>query len=93
MESEDKYIYDKVSEYADKVLDGIDPQKVQVSFQLDKLKPIMSSLALELKTTPEDIFIRYMDAASLMSAENEKKFQSTLGHMDKYGDYMEFEKF
>ncbi|MCR5278078.1 MAG: hypothetical protein K6E19_01430 [Lachnospiraceae bacterium] len=93
MEQNDKYIYDKVSEYADKVLDGIDPQKVQISFQLEKLKPVMEELAKELNTTSEDIFIRYMDAASFMSAENEKKFQSTLGHMDKYGDYMEFEKF
>ena len=32
MENVEKYICDKVSAYADEVLDGIDPQKVQVSF-------------------------------------------------------------
>lgn len=93
MENEEKYIYDKISEYADKVMDGIDPQKVQISYQLEKLKPMMVELANELGTTPEDIFIRYMDSASFVSVENERKFQSTMGNMNSYGDYMEFEKF
>lgn len=93
MENEEKYIYDKITEYADKVMDGIDPQKVQISFQLEKLKPIMLELAEELKSTPEDIFIRYMDTASGVSVENEKKFQSTMGNMNSYGDYMQFEQF
>ena len=48
MENVEKYICDKVSAYADEVLDGIDPQKVQVSFQLEKLKPCMEELAKEL---------------------------------------------
>ncbi len=93
MENVEKYICDKVSAYADEVLDGIDPQKVQVSFQLEKLKPCMEELAKELELSVEDVFIKYMDAASERSVDNEKKFQSTMGHMDKYGDFMQFEQF
>ena len=40
-----------------------------------------------------DVFIKYMDAASERSVDSEKKFQSTMGHMDKYGDFMQFEQF
>lgn len=92
MTKEDQYIYDKVKEYADKVLDHIDPQKVQISFQLEKLKPIMEELAKELNTSCEDVFIRYMDAASTVSVDIEKKFQSTMGNMNTYGDPMWFEQ-
>lgn len=93
MENEEKYIYDQVTEYADAVINGIDPQKVQISYQLEKLRPKMDELAKELNTTPEDVFIRYMDYASNVSVENEKKFQSTMGNMNSYGDFMSFEKF
>ncbi len=93
MENENKYIYDSITKYADEVLNGIDPQKVQISFQLEKLKPKMLELANELNTTPEDIFIKYMDAASGVSVDNEKKFQSTMGNMNSYGDPMWLEKY
>ncbi len=93
MENVEKYICDKVSAYADEVLDGIDPQKVQVSFQLEKLKPCMEELSKELGLSIEDVFIKYMNAASERSVDSEKKFQSTMGHMDKYGDFMQFEQY
>lgn len=92
MENKEQYIYDEVTKYADTVLDGIDPQKVQISFQLEKLKPKMQELADELGMKIEDIFITYMDKASDASVDKEKKFQSTMGNMNSYGDYMEFEK-
>lgn len=92
MENKEQYIYDEVTKYADSVLDGIDPQKVQISFQLEKLKPRMQELADELDMKIEDIFITYMDKASDASVDKEKKFQSTMGNMNSYGDYMEFEK-
>jgi len=92
MENESKYVLDKVSEYADKVLDGIDPQKVQISFQLEKLKPVMEELSKELNKPVEEIFIIYMDAASNAALETERKFQSTMGDMTKYGDPMKFEQ-
>lgn len=92
MEKEEKYIYDKITKYADEVMDGIDPQKVQISFQLEKLKPMMEELAKELNTSVEDIFIRYMDSASSVSVDNERKFQSTMGNMNSYGDPIYFEQ-
>lgn len=92
-EKEDLYIFEEISAYADKVIKGIDPQKVQVSYQLEKLRPRMMELAMELSTTAEDIFIRYMDIASSKSVEDERKFQSTMGNMNSYGDYMSFEQF
>ena len=47
MEDKTKYILDKVSEYADKVLEGIDPEKTKISFQLEKLKPVMEELGVQ----------------------------------------------
>ncbi|SCX00526.1 hypothetical protein SAMN02910339_00192 [Lachnospiraceae bacterium YSD2013] len=93
MENKSKYILDKVSEYADKVLEGIDPEKTKISFQLEKLKPIMEELSNELGDSVEDIFILYMDAASDAALLTERKFQSTMGDMTKYGDPMAFEQF
>ena len=86
MTSEDKQILDRINEYADKVLKDFDPQKTQVSFQLEKIKPIMEEIAKEKGTSVEEIFIKYMDLASEMTAERETKFQNTIGNMTKYGD-------
>lgn len=88
-----KYIYDRVCKFAETALDGIDPEKTQVSFQLEKLKPVILELSEELKLPAEDVFIMYMDAASEASVDNERKFQSTMGEMSKYGDPMQFEEF
>lgn len=88
MTQEDKKILDRINEYADKVLDGIDPQKTQVSFQLEKLRPIMDEIAAEQNVPVEDIFIKYMDLASERSVETERKFQNTVGNMTEYGDLM-----
>lgn len=88
MTQEDKKILDRINEYADKVLDGIDPQKTQVSFQLEKLRPIMDEIANEQNVPVEDIFIKYMDLASERSVETERKFQNTVGNMTEYGDLM-----
>lgn len=86
MTAEDKEILDRINAYADKVLDGIDPQKTQVSFQLEKLRPIMQKIATEKNMELEEIFIKYMDLASEKSVETERKFQNTVGNMTQYGD-------
>lgn len=86
MTKEDKEILDRINEYADKVLNGIDPQKTRVSFQLEKIKPVMEEIAREKNVSLEDIFIKYMDLASQVTLENETKFQNTVGNMTKYGD-------
>ena len=88
MTDKEKVFLDRINEYADKVLDGIDPQKTKVSFQLKKLKPVMEEIAAEEGTTIEDVFIRYMDLASERGVNVEKKFQSTMGNMNSYGDSM-----
>lgn len=86
MTEENKKILDRINKYADKVLDGIDPQKTQVSFQLEKLKPVMEEIAKEMNKPLEEVFILYMDLASEQGIVNERKFQNTVGNMTQYGD-------
>lgn len=86
MTAEERAMLDKINAYADKVLGDIDPQKTRVSFQLQKLQPIMEEIAKEKGVEMEDIFIQYMDLASEAAVETERKFQSTVGNMTKYGD-------
>ncbi|MCM1160516.1 MAG: hypothetical protein NC412_04755 [Roseburia sp.] len=86
MTAEDRAMLDKINAYADKVLGDIDPQKTRVSFQLQKLQPIMEEIAKEKGVEMEDVFIKYMDLASEAAVETERKFQSTVGNMTKYGD-------
>lgn len=86
MTSEDKQILDRINEYADKVLKDFDPQKTRVSFQLEKIKPIMEEIAREKGTSVEEIFIKYMDLASELTVDKQTKFQNTIGNMTKYGD-------
>ena len=93
MNKEDEKFLNRINEYADKVLDGIDPQKTQVSFQLEKLRPTMEELARENNASVEETFIRYMDLATERSVTMERKFQSTLGNMNSYGHIRDGNKF
>lgn len=86
MAPEDKQLLDRINAYADRVLKDFDPQKTRVSFQLEKLKPIMEELAEETGLTVEEVFIKYMDLASEVTVSRETKFQNTIGNMTKYGD-------
>ncbi len=86
MTADDKELLDRINHYADEVLSDIDPQKTQVSFQLDKLKPLLEQIAAERKQSVEDIFVQYMDLASEASVERERKFRSELGNPSPYGD-------
>lgn len=86
MTAEDRAMLDRINEYANQVLGDIDPQKTRVSFQLEKLKPIMEEIAKETGANLEDVFIKYMDLASELAVETERKFQSTVGNMTQYGD-------
>lgn len=88
MTNEDAVFLKRINDYADKVLDGIDPQKTQVSFQLEKLKPVMEEISKETNMPVEEVFIKYMDLASEQSVVNERKFQNTVGNMTQYGDIM-----
>lgn len=86
MTEEDRKFLNRINDYADQVLNHIDPQKTQVGYQLEKLRPIMQTIAMEQSMSVEDVFIKYMDLASEASVELERKFQNTVGNMSQYGD-------
>lgn len=89
LSEEDKNMLARINAYSEKVLGDIDPQKTRVSFQLDKLKPIMQEIADEKGTSLEDIFIKYMDLASIVSARQDAMLKEDL---DEQGlvDFTEF---
>lgn len=76
-EQESKFLK-RINDYSEQVLGDIDPQKTQISVQLEKLKPIMDEIAHEENTSVEDVFIRYMDLASTFALQNELNFQTDL---------------
>lgn len=78
MTPENRQILDRINAYAEEVLADIDPQKTRISFQLDKLRPVMQEIADEKGMSIEDIFILYMDLASEASVEAENHLQATL---------------
>ncbi len=82
MTAEDKEMLNRIMEYADKVMPDIDPEKVRVSEQIDKLRPVLQELAMEKSMPVEDVFIKYMDLATENALEYEKKMQ------DDFGDIM-----
>ena len=86
MTKEDRAFLDRINEYANKVMADIDPQNTRVGYQLQKLRPVMQEIAMEQGMPVEDVFIKYMDLASENSVEMERKFQNTVGNMNKYGD-------
>jgi len=78
MTKEDREFLNRINDYANEVLGDIDPQKTQVSVQLQKLRPIMQTLAMEMQMPVEDIFIKYMDLASEAGVERERDLQADL---------------
>lgn len=92
-EEENKYIYQELTKFSEKVLKDDDPQNAQISYKLEKLKPKMAALAMEFSTTVEDIFMRYMDAASEASVKTGQKFDSTIGKGKSDGNPVYFDQF
>ena len=80
MTSVEREMFNRIRNYAEKALEDFDtdPQKTPISFQLQKLRPIMQELAMEKQMAVEDIFIKYMDLASEDAVEREKQFQERL---------------
>ncbi len=74
----DLEILERINKYSEEVLKDIDPQNTRISFQLEKLKPVMEEIAKEEGISVEDVFIKYMDMASLQKVEMEDKFQETM---------------
>lgn len=82
MTPDNRQILDRINAYAEEVLADIDPQKTRISFQLDKLRPVMQEIADEKGMSIEDVFILYMDLASEASVEAENNLQATLDDDD-----------
>lgn len=78
LSDEDKEMLSRINAYAEKVLGDIDPQKTKISFQLDQLKPVMQEIADEKKMSLEDVFIKYMDLASIVSAKQDAMLKEDL---------------
>lgn len=78
MTDEQRQILNKINTYSENVLGEIDPQKVPVSQQLEKLKPVMEEIALEKNMSLTDVFIMYMDIQTEASCASEQKLQEDL---------------
>ena len=88
MTKEDAEFLERINKFADEALKDVDGQNTRVGYQLQQLKPVMEEIAAENGETVEAVFIRYMDLASERSVELERKFQTTVGNMNQYGDIM-----
>ena len=83
MTEENRIILQRINSYAEEVLGDIDPQKVQVSVQLDKLKPIMETIAAEKNMSLEDFFILYMDIQSEASCLSDQKMRDSIQDLNE----------
>ncbi len=82
MTKEQEEMLGRINKYAEDVLSDIDPQKTPISYQLEKLRPIMDEIAIEQGRSVEDVFIEYMDLASEASVKNAQQFKE---------DYLDFD--
>ena len=78
MTDENRALLARINAYAETVLGDIDPQKVQVSVQLEKLKPVLEETAKEKGISLEDMFILYMDLQSEASCATNQTLQENL---------------
>lgn len=78
MTADDKEILNRINKYAEEVLFDIDPQKVQISVQIDKLRPILQQIADEQGMSLEDFLIRYLDLQSEAACLTDAKIRSEL---------------
>lgn len=85
MTEENRKILERINAYSEQVLGNIDPQKVQVSAQLDKLKPIMQEIADEKGMKLEDLFILYMDLQTEASVKSQQKLKDSLSDVNMGG--------
>lgn len=78
MTDENRKMLERINNYAEDVLGEIDPQKVPVSVQLEKLRPVMEEIAAEKNMSLEDLFILYMDLQSEASCATNQKLKDSL---------------
>lgn len=82
MTEQDAAMLTRINKYAEEVLSDIDPQKTRISYQLEKLRPIMEELSKEMNQPIEDIFIHYMDLASEASVIRQTDMESSSDTID-----------
>ena len=82
MTAEDREMFNRIMEFADEAMPDIDPEKVKVSEQIEKLRPILQTIAMEKSMPVEEVFIKYMDLATEHALEYEQKMK------DDFGDIM-----
>lgn len=82
MTDENRKILERINAYSEQILGDIDPQKVQVSKQLEKLKPIMQEIADEKGMSLEDLFILYMDLQTEASVKSQQKLKDSLSDVN-----------
>lgn len=78
LDEQDRALLARINSYSESVLGDIDPQKTPISFQLEKLKPVMQEIAQEQKVPLEDVFIKYMDLASIVAAKKNARLKAEL---------------
>lgn len=78
MTDENRKLLERINAYAENTLREIDPQKVPVSLQLEKLRPVMEEIAAEKSMKLEDVFILYMDLQSEASCATNEKLKDSL---------------
>ncbi len=81
MNAEDRAMLTRIMEYADEVMPDIDPEKVKISEQIDKLRPVLQQIAMEKSMPVEDVFIKYMDLATENAIDYENKMKADFGDM------------
>ena len=86
MTDENKALLARINAYAEDVLGEIDPQKVQVSRQLEQIKPILEEIAAERGISLTDMFILYMDLQSEASFESNNKLKESLQDINNGND-------
>lgn len=84
---EDREMLDRINAYSEQVLGDIDPQKTRISWQLEQLKPVMEEIAAEKQLSLEDVFIKYMDLASIVSAKENALLKEDLSE-NGFGDFI-----
>lgn len=86
MTAEDRKFLSRINKYAETAMADIDPTKVQVGAQLEKLRPVLQEIAEEQNVPLEDIFIRYMDLQSEAVCLTDAKVRSEFADELNSGD-------
>lgn len=84
MTAEEREFLKRINDYANQINNKMDPSKVQLGSDLDKLKPIMEEIAKEQHISLEDVFIRYMDLSTQLSAKKERVSRNVMDGMENF---------